>query len=183
MIAGLLVSLALVTAQEAPAAPAAGAEQPSLLKALEAAGLDPKTKVDGQAVQVMYGQRAVLRFDDKAPVLDLVEMGRVDRATTPADPKIYKGVRPNRLAFAVDASPQKRVSVLKVWNGLTRPVAFEAEIVALRGGQLMKKKAPVCAVAAGGAAYETWPDPIIAVTLTGLGDPPADTPACNDEKD
>lgn len=180
MIAGLLAALALAAAQEAP--PAAP-EQPSLLKALEAAGLDPKTKVDGQAVQVMYGQRAVLRFDGKQPVLDQVEIGRIDRATAPNDPKVYKGVRPNRLAFALDASSQKRVSMLKVWNGLTQPVAFEAEIVALRGGQLMKKKAPVCAVAAGGAAYETWPDPIIAITLTGLGDPPADTPACNDEKD
>ena len=184
MIAGLLAALALATAEDAPASSAAAQEQPSFLKALEAAGLDPKTKVEGQAVQVMYGQRATLRLvPAKPPVLENVEIGRIDRATTPNDAKAFKGVPANRLAFALDASAQQRVSMLKVWNGLTRPVAFEAEIVALRGGKLMKKKEPVCAVAAGGAAYETWPDPIIAVTLTGLGDPPADTPACNDEKD
>lgn len=183
MIAGLVASLALLTAQDAPAAPAAEPPQPSFLKALEAAGLDPKTKLRDGALQVMFGQRAVLRFDGKTPVIDLVEIGRIDRATTTTDPKAYKGIRPNRLAFAVDASAPKRISMLKVWNGLTRPVAYEAEIVALRGGQLMKKKEPICSVAAGGAAYQTWPDPIIAVTLTGLGDPPADTPACNDEKD
>lgn len=183
MIAGLVASLALVAAQDAAPAPAAEPPQPGLLQALEKAGLDPRTKLQDGALQVMYGQRAVLRFDGKTPAIDLVEIGRIDRATTPADPKSYKGVRPNRLAFAVDASTQKRISMLKVWNGLTRPVAYEAEIVALRRGQLMKKKEPVCAVAAGGAAYQTWPDPIIAVTLTGLGEPPADTPACNDEKD
>ena len=41
VIAGLFASLALVAAQDAPAAPAAEPQQPSFLKALEAAGQNP----------------------------------------------------------------------------------------------------------------------------------------------
>lgn len=181
MIAGLVAALALAQAAD----PAAAAEvEPPFLKALEAAGVDPKTKLNGADLQVMFGQRAVLRLDaKKKPVLEGVEVGRIDRATTAGDPQVLKGVGPNHLGFALDASAAKRQSMMKVWNGLTYPVAFETEIVALRGGQLMKRKIPLCVVAAGGAAYETWPDPIIAVTVSSLGEPPADAPNCNNEND
>lgn len=177
-----LAALALL-AQDAEAAPPAEPDPPPFVQALIAAGVDPKTKVEGEAVQVMFGQRAVLRLDSEGhPGLEAVEIGRIDRAA-PASAEVFKGVGPGQLAFALDASSEKRVSMLKVWNALTTPVAFEAEITALRGGQLMKKKEPACAVEAGGAAYETWPDPIIAVTVTGFAAPGADTPPCNNEKD
>lgn len=180
MIAALL-ALALL-AQEAETPPPAAPEDPPIVRALAAAGLEPKTKVEEGAVQVMFGQRAVLQFGaDQKPVLDAVEIGRIDRAA-PKDPKTYKGVPPARLAFALDAAPAERISIMKVWNGLTTPVAFEAEIVALRHGQLMRKKEALCAVPAGGAAYETWPDPLVAVTITNLSPPAPDTPACNTEK-
>ncbi len=185
MIAALLAALALAGAQDAAAAPEPATEaEPSFFKALENVGLEPKTKLEDGVLQVMLGQRAVLGFDAaRQPVLLEVEAGRIDRAAKPDDPEILKGVGPLRLGIALDASPQKRLSIMKVWNGQTYPIAFDVEIAALRKGQLMRKKEPLCAVPAGGAIYQTWPDPIIAVTVSSLGAPPADTPACRNEKD
>ena len=59
------------------AAGAAQAQMPSIpVEALQAAGLDPRTKVEGEAVQVMTGQRAVIRLDEAGrPALDDVEAG------------------------------------------------------------------------------------------------------------
>jgi hypothetical protein len=180
MALALLAAL-LTQAEATSAAPAPS--PPPFLQALEAAGVDPKTKVDGDAVQVMFGQRAVVRLDEGAhPHLDAVEVGRIDRAA-PADAKAFRGVGAGKLAFALDASAEKRVSMLKVWNALTQPIAFEAEVTALRGGKLMKKKEAACAVPAGGAAYTSWPDPIVAVTLTGIAPSSADTPACEDQNE
>lgn len=181
MIAALVALLALAAPEDTPATPP---PEPPFLKALEAAGLDPKTKLEGGALQVMVGQRAILGFDAaKHPALLDVEAGRIEQGAKAGDPEIWKGVGPNRLGLALDASPQKRLSMIKVWNGMTYPVAFDVEIVALRKGQLMRKKEPICAVSAGGAAYQSWPDPVIAVTVSSLGEPPADTPACKNEKD
>lgn len=179
---GALAALALAAAQDAEAPPPAPpSDQPPIVRALEAAGLKPETQLENGALQVMFGQRAVVQFGaDQQPVLDAVEVGRIDKAA-PKDPKVFKGVPPARLAFALDASPELRQSMLKVWNGLTTPVAFEAEIVALRHGQLMRKKEALCSVPAGGATYQTWPDPLVAVTITNLSPPASDTPACNTE--
>jgi hypothetical protein len=183
MIAAFVAALAVAAAQDAQAQPAAEPEQPAIVKALVAAGVDPKTTVRDGAVQVMFGQRAVLRLDQGKPVLEAVEIGRIDKVASAKDDKAFKGIGAGKLAFALDASTEKRQSMMKVWNGLARPIAIETEIVAVRSGKLMKKKEAVCAVAAGGAAYETWPDPIIAVSVSGLGEPPADAPACSNEKD
>ncbi len=182
MMAAALFALALLAQDPETAPPAPTSEEPPIVRALAAAGLDPKTKVEDGAVQVMFGQRAVVQFGaDQKPTLDAVEIGRIDRAA-PKDPNAFKGVPPARIAFSLDAAPAERVSIMKVWNGLTTPVAFEAEIVALRHGQLMRKKEALCSVPAGGAAYETWPDPLVAVTISNLSPPASDTPACNTEK-
>ena len=151
----------------------------NLLAALEAAGLDPRTKVEGEAVQVVLGQRAVFHLDaDGKPVLNGVEAGRVDLATPNDAGETYKGPGVGKLAFALDSSPEKRQSIMKVWNGLARPVAYEAEITALRRGQLMKRMATICTVPAGGATHEVWPDPIVSVTLSKFAETPADKFIC-----
>ena len=151
----------------------------NLIAALEAAGLDPRTKVEGGSVQVVLGQRAVFHLDaDGKPVLNDVEAGRVDLATANGAGETYKGPGAGKLAFALDSSPEKRQSIMKVWNGLARPVAYEAEITALRRGQLMKRMATICTVPAGGATHEVWPDPIVSVTLSKFAETPADKFIC-----
>ena len=163
----------------APAAPPSG--QPAgLVEALAAAGLDPRTKVAEGKVQVMLGQRAVVHLDAQGePLLDEIDAGRIGLATADGKGETYKGVPAGHIAFALDAAPQKRQSILKIWNGSTAPAAYEAEIVALRQGKLMRRMAAICMVPAGGAGHETWPDPIVAVTLSKLADPPADKAACS----
>ena len=150
----------------------------NLVEALKAAGLDPHTKVDGASVQVMLGQRAVFQLDAEGkPVMTAVEAGRIGQAVPNGD-ETYKGPGVGKLAFALDSSPEKRQSIMKVWNGLTRPVAYEAEITALRQGKLMKRMATICTVPAGGATHEVWPDPIVSVTLSKFADTPADKFTC-----
>lgn len=171
--------LAIAAAGILLAAGAAQAQMPTIpVEALQAAGLDPRTKVEGEAVQVMTGQRAVIRLDEAGrPALDDVEAGRIGKAV--ADGKeTYKGAGAGKLAFALDASVEKRQSILKIWNGLTRPVAYEAEITALRGGKLMKKMSTICTVPAGAVGYEVWPDPVISVTLSKFAETPADKHVC-----
>ena len=146
---------------------AAVAQAPQIpLEALKAAGLDPETQVADGRLQLMTGQRAVIGLDEAGqPQLAQVE-------------ETYKGTGAGRLAFALDASVEKRQSILKVWNGLTRPLAYEAEITALRGGKLMKKASTICAVPAGAVGYEVWPDPVISVTLSKFAETPADQHVC-----
>lgn len=168
-IAGLAIALAGTAQAQAPNIP---------VEALKAAGLDPRTKVEGAAVQVMTGQRAVLRLDAKGqPSLADVETGRIGKAASDGK-ETYKGAGAGKLAVALDASVEKRQSVLKVWNGLTRPITYQAEITALRGGKLMKRMSAICTVAAGGVGYEVWPDPVISVTLSKFAETPADPQAC-----
>ncbi|CAN7251107.1 hypothetical protein LJR164_001083 [Phenylobacterium sp. LjRoot164] len=169
-IAALGVWLAAGTAQ---------AQLPTIpVEALKAAGLDPHTKVENGLVQVLTGQRAVVRLDEAGqPALDDVEAGRVGMAS--ADGKeTYNGAGAGKLAFALDASVEKRQSILKIWNGLTRPLAYEAEITALRGGKLMKRMSTICTVPAGAVGYEVWPDPVISVTLSKFAETPADQHVC-----
>jgi hypothetical protein len=173
-----LVVLALaadIAASSPPPAPL----PPAGVQALIAAGFDPRTKLDGEAVQVIVGQRAVFRLDDAGkPVMEAVESGRIDMVLPDGKPDTYLTPTAGRLGFALDASPEKRQSVMKVWNGLSRPVAYEVELTALRHGKLMKRKAPICAVAAGQSTYEVWPDPILSVTLSKFAETPASKSAC-----
>ena len=180
LIATAAAALALASTAHAEPPEAAAPKPPAnLVAALQAAGLDPRTKVEGGAVQVMLGQRAVFHLNDEGkPVLNEVEAGRVDLATPNGEGETYKGPGVGKLAFALDSSPEKRQSIMKVWNGLTRPVAYEAEITAVRGGQLMKRMATICTVPAGGATHEVWPDPIVSVTLSKFAETPADKFTC-----
>ncbi|KQW70511.1 hypothetical protein ASE17_16635 [Phenylobacterium sp. Root77] len=161
------------------AAGAVQAQVPTIpVEALKAAGLDPHTKVDGGAVQVLTGQRAVIDIDDSGKLkLEDVETGRIGMAASDGK-ETYKGAGAGKLAFALDASVEKRQSILKIWNGLTRPLAYEAEITALRGGKLMKRMSTICTVPAGAVGYEVWPDPVISVTLSKFAETPADKHVC-----
>ena len=165
----------LIAAAAAALAGTAQAQVPEIpLEALQSAGLDPRTKVEGPAVQVMTGQRALVRLDEAGtPTLDHVEKGRIGKAAADGT-ETYKGAGAGKVAFALDASVENRQSILKVWNGLTRPLAYQAEITALRGGKLMKKMSTLCTVPAGGVGYETWPVPVISVTLSRFAETPAD---------
>lgn len=171
---------ALACAAHAQTPDAAPAKPPGdMIEALKAAGLDPRTKVEGGSVQVMLGQRAVIQLaPDGQPVLASVDAGRIGLAAPDGAGETYKGPGAGKLAFALDSSPQKRQSIMKVWNGLTRPVAYEAEITALRQGKLMKRLATICTVPAGGATHEVWPEPVVSVTLSKFADTPADKFTC-----
>ncbi len=175
-----LATLASAAHAETPASAPAGAKPPSnLIEALQAAGLDPRTKVEGAAVQVMQGQRAVFHLDAAGkPVMNGVDAGRIGLATADGKGETYKGPGAGKLAFALDSSPEKRQSIMKVWNGLTRPVAYEIEITAVRQGKLMKRLATICTVPAGGATHEAWPDPIVSVTVSKFAETPADKFTC-----
>ncbi|MET3528341.1 hypothetical protein [Phenylobacterium koreense] len=178
MRAAVIAVLALSAASAASAQEAAKPPAGNMLQALEAAGLDPETKVEDGKAQVMLQQRAIIRLKPGGePMLEDVQAGRLGLAA-PEGEETYKGVGAGRLAFALDASQAKRQSIMKVWNGLTTPVAFEVEIAAIRQGQLMRRMAPVCAVPAGSTHVETWPDPVVAVTIQKFAPPDADTPTC-----
>ncbi len=161
-------------------AQAAGAPKkpPTLVEALIAAGFDPHTKLIGDAVQVMSGQRATLDVAGGKPVLEAVETGHVDMALPDGAPDTYKAVAPGKVAFAVDGSAAKKQSFLKIWNGLSHAVSYEAELTAIRSGKLAKRKAQVCAVPGGGTKYEMWSDPIIAVTLSAVAEVADDKITC-----
>ncbi|MBP7650048.1 MAG: hypothetical protein KA085_05765 [Phenylobacterium sp.] len=174
-----------VTTAPAAAPPLAGGpaavrptKPPTLVEALIAAGFDPHTKLIGDAVQVMSGQRATLDVAEGKLTLDAVDTGHVDMALPDGTPDTYKPVAPGKVAFAVDGSAAKKQSFLKIWNGLAHAVSYEAELTAIRGGKLAKRKAQVCAVPGGGTNYEMWSDPIIAVTLSRIAEVPDDKINC-----
>ena len=168
------------TAPSAAAGPAAPrpARPPGLVEALIAAGFDPHTKLIGDTVQVMSGQRATLAVGGPKLVLDTVQTGHVDMALPDGAPDTYKPVAPGKVAFAVDGSAAKKQSFLKIWNGLPHAVSYEAELTAIRSGKLAKRKAQVCAVPGGGTNYEMWSDPVIAVTLSKVAEIPDDKITC-----
>ncbi|WP_309643069.1 hypothetical protein [Phenylobacterium sp.] len=147
--------------------PAEPAKPKTLVEALTAVGFDPKTKVESGAVQVMQGQRALFHLEAKAgPVLYAIETGKLGAAQPEGQAETYKGSGAGRIGVALDSSPAKRQTFMKVWNGLARPVTFELELAAIRNGQLMRRKIEACAVPAGGVHSQAWPDPIIALTVS-----------------
>ncbi|MBR7619003.1 hypothetical protein JKL49_06335 [Phenylobacterium sp. 20VBR1] len=174
------VKTAPATAPPLAGGPAAGApKRPgSLVEALIAVGFDPHTKLVGESVQVMSGQRATLDIAGDKPVLVAVETGHVDMALPDGTPDTYKLLAPGKVAFAVDGSAAKKQSYLKIWNGRPHAVGYLAEITAIREGKLAKRMAQVCAVPGAGTNYEMWPDPVIAVTLSKIAEIPDDKITC-----
>jgi len=161
-------------------APPEPAKPKTLIEALTAAGFDPKTKVEGASVQVMQGQRALFHLDARAaPMLDGIDAGKLGAAQPEGQAETYKGSGAGRIGLALDASPARKQSYMKVWNGLAAPVTFELELAAIRKGQLMRRKLEGCAVPAGGVHSQSWPDPIIAVTVSKVALAPRDATPCS----
>lgn len=149
--------------------PQAKAEPPTPGPVAPAVSLafQPRTLVDGATLQVVRGQRAVFRLDDKGqPVLGAVEEGQLAAAHPDgAVAETFAAPSAGQLAAAFDASAEKRTAVLKVWNGLAKSVDYRAVALVYRGDKLTPMPVTVCAVPPGGVRTETWPAPIVAVGL------------------
>ena len=160
ILAGLALAAAL--AGVAAAQPAAKAEAPTSLK------FEPKTQVDGDILQVIFGERALFRLDDAGkPVLDSVDKGQLAAAhPAGAATESYATPGPGLLAAALDGSAEKQASVMKVWNRLDHPVEYRAIVLVLHGQSLSPVPVPTCPVPAGGVRSETWPAPVVAVGLS-----------------
>ena len=115
--------------------------------------------VEGPALQVVFGERAVFHLNDKGePVLDGVEKGQLAMAhPTGAVKEAFARPDEGKLAVALDGSPEKRASYLKVWNGLDHPVLYHAGVLAYVDGALKPMSVKACAAPAGATSSMTWP--------------------------
>jgi hypothetical protein len=165
-------------AEDAPPAPEtpASAEAPA-----GGVAFSKKTEiVEGPALQVVFGERAVFHLDAKgAPVLDSVEKGPLAMAHPAGTAKETFGAPgPGKLAIALDGSPEKKASYLKIWNGLDHPVLYHAGVLAFVDGALKPMSVKVCAAPAGGTNSMTWPMPIAAAVAANFSAAASDA-ACN----
>ena len=130
--------------------------------------------VEGPALQVVFGERAVFHLDDKgAPVLDEVQQGPLAMAHPAGQTKeTFAPPGAGQLAVALDGSPEKRASYLKIWNGLDHPVLYHAGVLAYVGGALKPMTVKVCAAPGGGTTSITWPMPIAAVVVANFSAAP-----------
>lgn len=171
----LSVSASAAFAQEPPAAPASVAPTAGDAASGGPSGFSGKTQiVPGPALQVVFGERAVFHLDDKGePVLDEVEKGPLAMAHPPGEVKeTFAPPGPGKLAIALDGSPQKKASYLKIWNGLDHPVLYRAGVLAYEDGGLKPVTVRVCAAPADGTASQTWPAPIAAVAVASFAAAP-----------
>jgi hypothetical protein len=131
--------------------------------------------VAGPALQVIFGERAVFHLDAKGePVLDGVEKGPLAMAHPTGEVKeTFDAPGPGKLAIALDGSPQKKASYLKIWNGLDHPVLYRAGVLAYEGGALKPITVRVCAAPSGGVSSQTWPAPIAAVVVANFTTAPS----------
>lgn len=130
----------------------------------------------GQALQVVFGDRAVFHLDDKGtPVLDEVQKGPLAIAHPAGSVKeTFTPPGQGKLAVALDGSAEKQASYLKIWNGLDHPVLYHAGILGYVAGKLTPITVKVCAAPAGGTNEQTWPMPVAAVALANFTAAPDD---------
>jgi hypothetical protein len=128
---------------------------------------DPHTQTDGETLQVILGQQATFRLDDHGqPVLDAVADGRLaDAHPEGTVAETFTAPKHGLLAAALDGSAEKRVSVLKVWNGLDHPVELRVIGLVLRSDVLTPVPLAICPIPPGGVGAQSWPAPIVAVGL------------------
>ncbi len=135
--------------------------------AAKALTVEPKTVVQGETLQVVLGQRAVFRLDDKGlPVLEAVEDGKL--AAAHPDGAVTETFEPpaaGQIAVALDGSAEARATLLKVWNQTDRAIDYRAIALVMIQGKVTPTPAPVCAVPAGEVRTETWRRPVVAVGL------------------
>lgn len=129
----------------------------------------PQTLVDGETLQIVLGQRALFRLDDKGlPVLFKVEEGKL--AAAHPDGAVIETFAPppeGQIAAALDGSAEKRATVLKIWNRTEKPLDYRAMALIVRpGNKLTPSPAPVsCSLRPKSVHVETWRAPILAVGL------------------
>ena len=146
---------------EAKTAPAAVAASKSLT-------VEQKTLVQGGALQVVLGQRALFRLDSKGqPVLTKVEEGKLAAAHPHGEvTEAFEPVPEGQIAIALDGSAEVRATVLKVWNQTAQALDYAAIALIMRQGKVTPTAAPICAVPARGGRTEVWKRPVVAVGLT-----------------
>jgi hypothetical protein len=158
------------------------ATEPSAVAGAKGLAFEPKTLVDGEILQVILGQRALFRLDDKnAPVLSKVEEGKLAEAHPAGEVTASFEPPPDgQVAAALDGSAEKRASVLKVWNGTASPLEYRAIALIMQHGEIAAVPAPPagCAIAPHSAHAEVWPRPVVAVGLGRFRTAPAKLKAC-----
>ena len=146
----------------AQAGPAAAAAPQALALAFQ-----PKTLVENGALQVVRGERAIFSLEGGRPVLTETQRGQLAEAQ-PANVQVapFEAPGEGRLAAALDASAGTRMSVLKVWNGLSEPVSYNVVVFAYRGpGRAELRPMGVCSVKPGEVRTLAWPSPLVGVGL------------------
>jgi hypothetical protein len=167
------------TAEAAPATEPPAQSAPATIEG--GLAFSRKTEVvDGPALQVVFGERAVFHLDDRgAPVLDSVEKGALAMAHPSGSvTETFAAPGPGKLAIALDGSPEKQASYLKIWNGLDHPVLYHAGVLAYAQGMLKPMAVKVCAAPTGEASSMTWPMPIAAAVVANFSAAPSAS-ACN----
>lgn len=141
---------------------------------------DPVTKVDGENLQVVTGQRAVFHLDENGrPALDAAEPGKLADAHLKGVVKeTFAPPAEGKMAAALDGSAEKRLSILKVWNGLPHPVEYRLATLSLRQGKYEILPMKTCALAPGQVYSRSWPQPVVAVAMARFVEASAETPAC-----
>lgn len=166
MFASVLSVLALAAAQ--PAGAAAPKTPPKAAPAAKQLTFEPKTKVDGESLQVIHGQRAVFRVGNKGwPVIATVEDGQLAAAhATGAVTEKFEPPGKGLVAAALDGSPEKRASFLKIWNGTAEPLEYRGmALVMLKDSRLRPMPMVGCPIPPGAVRVEAFPAPIAAVSL------------------
>ena len=141
---------------------------PAAVAAAKSLTFEPRTKVDGDTLQIVLGQRALFRLDDKGlPVLDKVEEGQLAAAHLAG--KVTESFQPppdGQIAVALDGSSEARATVLKVWNRTDKVFDYRAVALVMQQGKLAALPTPpLCAVGPRTVHMETWRRPIVAVGL------------------
>lgn len=152
---------------------------PAAVAASKALTVEQKTLVEGGTLQIVLGQRAVFRLDDKGqPVLAKVEDGKLAAAHPKgAVEETFEPPAEGQIAAALDGSAEVRATVLKIWNQTTKAVDYSAIALIMRQGKVAPSAAPVCAVPPKSVRTETWKRPVVAVGLTRFKQP-AQARAC-----
>lgn len=167
MMLSAILALAMAAPAEpvstAPKAPKAGAP------AAQPLSFKPETLVDGETLQIVLGQRALFRLDDRGqPVLFKVEKGQLAAAHPDGAVKETFAPPPDgQIAAALDGSAEKRATVLKIWNRTDKPLDYRAMALILnKENKLTPSPAPVsCSLPPRSVHIETWRAPIVAVGL------------------
>jgi hypothetical protein len=166
------LAAALLLAAQAAEAPAA--------KPAPEVTFSRKTEADGPVLQIVFGERATIRLDDRnQPVLMKTEKGKLSEAhPAGAVASEFAPPAPDEIAVALDGSAEVKKTVMKVWNGGSKPVRYDAIVLVLRNGKLAPRPVAGCAVPGKSARTQSWPAPVVAVALTNFAAAPSGDAAC-----